>query len=505
MAVTNGPAADATTTMGYGTGHTLGYRGNAPADIKPAYSQPDGFSCFDCHTPHGNSERVLATFFSPGRYVAPEFLLRTQHIRIDYDTLEVAEVVTVDWPMAQRDFIEALPLNPPGYDPTDDWVMVWGIEPPLGNIIAKYDFGLFGFNYGPVTYRKPIFPKGRYLLLKNPDDENGEGVAGDLVTDTVPSGGLDLTTGGSNKIAIDWDNPLGPGVTYQGENSVYYTTNDERFPFPLFFTGTTQDRPGVATVGEFCTDCHDGTVGLAQQAAEVWHSTEETYVVAYSHDAQPRGCDRQMIFNADDEANFGPDCRSCHSGAGSCYQCHEDGDVGTPVVDIPLERVWDSEGYPEFSEGVSPYRGQEALWTTYTRVYVDSPSVACVDGGFSFPHRTLGVNMLKDELWGVDYDGTPVAPGEVRDSRELADLEALWSGTAGVPISASYDVGRIIGQPAHNLDSECIDCHNPNVWSGSPATAFSAPNILYDVGYRVDGANPEWTFEGWELLLKGLP
>jgi hypothetical protein len=25
------------------------------------------------------------------------------------------------------------------------------------------------------------------------------------------------------------------------------------------------------------------------------------------------------------------------------------------------------------------------------------------------------------------------------------------------------------------------------------------------VGYRVDGANPEWTFEGWELLLKGLP
>ena len=52
-------------------GHTLGYAGNAPVDINPAFTDSAGFACFDCHTPHGNSARVLSTFANPGRAFEP--------------------------------------------------------------------------------------------------------------------------------------------------------------------------------------------------------------------------------------------------------------------------------------------------------------------------------------------------------------------------------------------------------------------------------------------------
>ena len=56
---------------GAGVGHTLGYSGGAPVDINPAYSDSAGLACFDCHTPHGNSARVLTTFANPGRAFQP--------------------------------------------------------------------------------------------------------------------------------------------------------------------------------------------------------------------------------------------------------------------------------------------------------------------------------------------------------------------------------------------------------------------------------------------------
>jgi hypothetical protein len=526
MAVTGGPAADSTTTSGFGTGHTLGYQGNAPADIRPAYST-ESFSCFDCHTPHGNSARALTTFFAPGRQVRPTPLTTTYHLLFDDNTLEITEVVRVDRTGALVEEMEYIPLAPPGREDEEFWIMAWGIESSVGNIVVKYDFApVGGLNFQPVTYRKPIFPTGRFLLLKNPDNENGLGLAGDMSTATVGIGGRDVVTDGNNKLAIDWNNALGPAMTYDVNYAipddigmpVYYTGNDERFPFPLFITGTGQDRPGIATVGEFCTDCHDGTAGLATQAAEVWVPAVDDYMVAYSHDAQPRTCDRQMIMNSDDDNNFGPDCRSCHSGAASCSQCHADTDIGSPLVEIPLPLplspdlidpgpIWDTEGYPEFTEGKSTYKAQPSLKTVGPEAFVNLPDAACVDGGFSFPHRTLGVNMLKDSLWGVDFDGRPVAPGEVRNSSTLDDLELRWSGGTGdgAEIILSYDVDSLAGQAAHNLDSECIDCHNPDIWSGKPKSEFGGENFFASGGYRVDGAATEWEFGGWELLLKGLP
>jgi hypothetical protein len=67
------------------------------------------------------------------------------------------------------------------------------------------------------------------------------------------------------------------------------------------------------------------------------------------------------------------------------------------------------------------------------------------DCGFSARVERLGFKKLKDEMFGFNFDGTEtVGPGTTR------------SVQPGAPTSIS-------GQPAHNLDSACIECHNPSV------------------------------------------
>ena len=95
--------------------------------------------------------------------------------------------------------------------------------------------------------------------------------------------------------------------------------------------------------------------------------------------------------------------------------------------------------------------------------YVHTSAVAgvngqCIDGGFSFPHRTLGANMLKDELYGVDFDGTAVAPGEtapragldlnnysplgIRAGRASTRPIRLSATTGSRPVSSSRRIRR---------------------------------------------------------------
>lgn len=525
-------AVDATTTMGFGTGHTLGYKGHAPTDIRPAYSDSSGFSCFDCHTPHGNSERVLTTFLSPGTVVVPAYLEYTVHLRVNMDNGEIDPTEVFIQPHDPEMKFENIPLIPTDWvddgeqlwDPTRGWHMAYGIASGAeGNIEVKYDFSYMGLGTGEVLSRKPIFPTGRYLLLKNPDNENGLGLAGDLTTSTVTIDGKPVhtsvdTSHTGNKIAIDWLNPLGPAMTIPPDNDyemdpslrspeLRYTGNDERFPYPWFVTGQYDDlRPGIATVGEFCTDCHDGAAGQATQAAEVWKpdasdSSTGTYQIAYSHDSQPRSCDRKLILNSDDTNNFGPECRGCHVGASSCSQCHAD--PGLYSVDTPLESVWDTEGHAPMEEGYSVYQAQPSNKAVSNRIYSDVDP-ACVDGGFSFPHRTLGVNMLKDSLWGVDFDGTPLAAGEVRGAGLVAtDLDTLFGSARW-----GFDLASLVNVPTDSLDSVCLDCHNPNIWNAddsSYSTSFTADNQFNLAGYRTDGAAESWTIQGWDVLLKGLP
>ncbi len=150
----------------------------------------------------------------------------------------------------------------------------WGITPVEGNFVITKDVS--GVR---KTMKKPIWPTGRFLLLKNPD--NAENGVSDTTTGSAPG-----STGqeGYNKLAIDWDEPLGPADAAYG--GIQDNDPDAGYPWG--------SPSGFLALSEFCTDCHDGAAGASTQQATVWYpdptvnSSVGTYTVAYSHDAQPR-------------------------------------------------------------------------------------------------------------------------------------------------------------------------------------------------------------------------
>jgi hypothetical protein len=165
----------------------------------------------------------------------------------------------------------------------------WGIDPKFGN------FKWFGDPWasnpagrpaddtaGARLIYRPIFPAGRFLLLKDPHSTAAEGRPDTDTPRSVYGDVTELATDGLNKIAIDWDNPLGPADGGYGGGQ----DNDNNNPFP--FAPVVEGVGGFASLSEFCVDCHDGTGGASTQPAEVWNSIEGTYTVAFSHDAQPR-------------------------------------------------------------------------------------------------------------------------------------------------------------------------------------------------------------------------
>ncbi len=598
-----------TTTMGFGTGHTLGYRGKAPADIQPAYSDPQGFSCFDCHTPHGNSARVLEAFGSPSHpagsgyvdtiygvtFMDTQMYRLQEMLKIDLGTgmgqpagaalypadgdltklpgavkragngtpVEIGawvgsnlatELATTGakfqaW-MADPVFaptasdIQGWAMTPGNIGPDSNgdgysevtssgfnnlmalfmggtsepgsgsgpelvelfqsWYVYWGVDVDEGNIDTCFlnmgDWQNNGGVYMPMdapeleVWHKPLFGKGRFLLLKNPDQ--GDDVSGmnDL---GMPSPDMDIAQANKapagKKFAIDWQWPLGPAASW---GPFFSTNSNERFPLAFPWA-----PKGVAMENEMCTSCHDGAAGLSDAAATVWKpdasdTSTGTYVTAYSHDSNSRGCARQQYLNPSDDDNFGPHCANCHTGASGCRTCHsEDGEN------------WEAYGRPAYTsnpasatlEGVTTYKAPAAVRTRAAT----GISARCLDGGFSYPHRTLGVNMLKDNLWGVNFDGTPVAAGQTRTMNGVAAYEAVsndldsWFDTSNP--GRSFESTAVLGQVAHNLDSVCIDCHgDATYWTGDRyESSFTSYNPL--------NPSQSWTIEGWNLLLKGLP
>ncbi len=210
--------------------------------------------------------------------------------------------------------------------------------------------------------------------------------------------------------------------------------------------------------------------------------------------------------------NEGPHCRNCHIGASNCDVCHSDDTSNfsaayTATITAPVS-------------GKTNYAAQSYL----KQSAVAGLNGKCIDGGFSYPHRTLGANMLKDELYGVDFDGTPVAFGGTRttnggnatatvDTISLGDAAkfsgtdfALWTGetrngTSIIP-AVQTDSGALENAAVENLDSVCIDCHgDATYWNGdNPAFAKTTTTSPLPLGTYGSG-----TTMGWELLLKGLP
>lgn len=210
--------------------------------------------------------------------------------------------------------------------------------------------------------------------------------------------------------------------------------------------------------------------------------------------------------------NDGPHCRNCHVGANNCDVCHDDGAANfsaayTATITAP-------------TSGKSNYTAQ-----TYLRQSaVAGLNGKCIDGGFSFPHRTLGANMLKDELYGIDFDGTVISAGTTRtangmisapsstatfsiDAATDANGFVAWTGenmkSGSIIPAVKNDVSSLDGAEAENLDSVCIDCHgDASYWNGNNPSMFTTPfaGTTSTVGAYGYGASA-----GWDLLLKGLP
>jgi len=232
--------------------------------------------------------------------------------------------------------------------------------------------------------------------------------------------------------------------------------------------------------------------------------------------------------------NEGPHCRNCHTGANDCFTCHTNDDRFQPAVFAggATNRVDVSSAYTATIDAKVANQSNYAPPSAYRQsATVGAIGEPCLDGGFSFPHRTLGVNMLKDELFGVDFDGTPIAAGQVRttnastlaagagteasdgDPRPADPLQVYvtddWfhyletrNATSIIP-AVQGDNPALAGQPAENWDSVCIDCHgDATYWNGDNPDLYTFKAGKAGASYGDYGYGD--TF-GWELILKGLP
>ena len=238
-----------------------------------------------------------------------------------------------------------------------------------------------------------------------------------------------------------------------------------------------------------------------------------------------------MQFNPEDEQLGGPRCRNCHRGSSGCGGCHNtstSGNIGTGGVlasdaivaenyNLAAGGMWRSDithlfaytfaqmGDPRFTGYPGDNTGSYAAFTAYkmfetsdgqsneisqgltgaqhktgqlkqsrTVEWTDwrtDPTISsadCSDDGVSWPHRTLGWKMLKDDLFGIDLAGNVTDVGETRD------------------------VGGMV-YTAHDLDSVCLDCHNPTVWNAS-----SSSDHEDDPSTAADDMDDD-------VLLRGLP
>jgi len=417
----------------YNVGHTLGFgiaegKWKAPDDTYPAYTPNywfGGFSCFDCHSPHANPQRLLG--FSD-------------------------------------DGLTSYSLVNPGHD-------------DMSNSLAPGD--------------EPRWPGGSWLLLKNPDREIDTST-GIEISDMDTSLRVQIIRDEGtfnvpvNKVATNWNTPIGLNNYDPGESgSSFHIT-------------------------EFCTDCHDGNAGLHDIPAALFSEDRalrnqlgiDSYDIGYGHDSNPRQCGRQMVFNPEDNQNYGPHCRNCHRASSDCAICHSA--AGMPAADTfkwpreafttntlvavsPPPDGWGGPGYKtlynanSLTSNGTQFRHERTVkyyddWRTTTSITVAS---ICSNDGFSWPHRTLSWKMLKNEMFGLDFDGeTPVAPGQ---TRTVPDVDETEDQTLNYKWTTEYHdtvVASGLLAPAHDLDSVCLDCHNPFVW------------------------NPQYA---GELVLKGLP
>jgi len=282
-------------TTEYNVGHTIGFgisggKWKAPDDTFPAYTPNywlGGFSCFDCHSPHANPQRLLG-----------------------YDNTGVAVGISGtndgDDPLSRDQRGLVFSIANPGHDAMGNDTQLWNATD---------------------NKNEPIYLAGSWLLIKNADLE----VSPKDTTETVTFWNLDLNGGNGgvdtydiepgqeipdyiasltingtdygnmfmfddttsypvNKIPINWDSPVGPaGSAAVGSEDIGFSRKNM--------------SKRIWNVSEFCTDCHDGNAGLHTVAAPLFSEDRAlrdqgnsgdspawsgNFDIAYGHDTQPR-------------------------------------------------------------------------------------------------------------------------------------------------------------------------------------------------------------------------
>jgi len=223
-----------------------------------------------------------------------------------------------------------------------------------------------------------------------------------------------------------------------------------------------------------------------------------------------------MKFNPEDGLDMGPHCRNCHRGSTACDTCHSEGKAAFTAIAstgadnaqsksvfnsywISTAIVYDTLDSTPTGYDASAQQTNTGVFFKWERsVQFDSDwrisssmfSPACADDGFSWPHRTLGWMMLKDDLFGLDFNGDPIAPGATRVA--LADPDLTNQINDGDPYSDHQAYTWLVGKQVHDLDSVCLDCHNPTIWNATSPSHVDSSSVTSDA-YND------------ELLLRGLP
>jgi len=263
-------------TQEYNVGHTLGFgtsdgKYKAPDDTYPAYTPKyymGGFSCIDCHSPHGNQQRILG-----------------------YNNFWNA----LGWSTATATSY--------GY-PSQNWLPSYGIANPGWSFYSEP----WRWSSGAMAGGAPVAKPGSWILVKDPDQEiawttitpsttlapvfvQGQAVvygpynpipAGaeipDLLTEAVNVSAIG-TDSAINKVPTDWERVFGGNKAGGDFSFSEYTTGSEGVAF---------------TVSEFCTDCHDGNAGLSTKRVAMFSEDRAVrgdavpYDLGYGHDTQPR-------------------------------------------------------------------------------------------------------------------------------------------------------------------------------------------------------------------------
>ncbi len=239
-------------TVEYNVGHTMGFgtsdgKFKAPDDTYPAYTPKyymGGFSCIDCHSPHGNPARTLGSSPQPGTqaWIDACSTRGVQYFRVEGTATTYAVESTQ---------LVLRVVNPGHY--------------------SQYPYDPYG----------PAFPGGKWILVENPDVEI---VGGTEVKDWDTTSYIGYPV---NKLAIDWDVPF-------GRNAYADNISSQRYVKILNIAPNTPRPVVMIFISEFCADCHDGNAGLHTVQTKLFSEDRaargdaDPYDIGYGHDTQPR-------------------------------------------------------------------------------------------------------------------------------------------------------------------------------------------------------------------------